>query len=1034
MSVVLVAVFSLSVLQQVSMITSGQITESFEGGFGDWVPDWNYDDAYFSVTVSGAEAYDGVNSVRASIHGLPTPPYPRTSAWIERTVSAPPSTSLDVQVSFYLLSTPLSATQLEVLAYIGNVNPEDYSDFAVIGLTDQVEDWFQYTYQNTFISSPTGLVYVAIGFYNYVVGFKAYYFDMVEISGITVDDTPPEITNLQPTNQTTISNNMPVIGADYSDESGINETSVLLMVDGGDVTPSAIVTPTGVTYTPPAPLSDATHNVYLEVEDDSSSHNRATETWWFTVDTQPPLITNLQPANESTTVDNTPTISASYSDASGIDTLSVLLRVDSTDVTGFTAVTPSGVTYTPPVPLSDDVHNVYLEVSDNSVPQNTATVTWWFSVDTQPPVITNVQPLDFSEISDNMPTIGASYSDESGIDRSSVILKVDSIDVTFSASVTYSGVTYVPSPALSDSMHSVYLAVADNNSLLSTKTWLFTVDSTPPTTILTIRNPQYTDPMSSKTFVRSVTPFNLTWNDGLGVGVESVWYLYNASGEPEPAYSQYTTDFTISSLKDDGLIFVKHKSIDELGNEEPEVTTEVYLDNTAPVTDISIGFPNYTSSGITYVKDSSPISFLADDGSGSGQDSTSYSTIKDGETEVPWTEIIGSVYLTGEDGQREILFRSEDKVNNIEIESAKTVYLDNTAPETTIITGWPSYTDSGTTYITSESSINFLVDDGDGSEAASTSYSIMKDGSTEVNWTEYTESIYLIGEDGQRTVLFKSLDNVGNSEAEKSVNVHLDNTPPTSTAQGYDESGVNYISDSLSIITIVADDGEGSGWSSTSYGIGDANCPNSYTGPLVVGTMGEGQHTVYFRSMDNVENLENITSITIFLDTTSPTADAGEDVSISEGGTVDFDGGDSDDGSQGSGISNYTWTFVYQGSVRELEGDSPQFEFGVAGTYEVTLTVKDHAGNTDTDTMTVIVRAQDVGVQFPWWILIVIAIAVVISMLLLFWILGRKKKKGKKKVSPEDTPRECESCGHDIGPQDRVCPECNNPVTQAIRR
>jgi len=84
-------------------------------------------------------------------------------------------------------------------------------------------------------------------------------------------------------------------------------------------------------------------------------------------------------------------------------------------------------------------------------------------------------------------------------------------------------------------------------------------------------------------------------------------------------------------------------------------------------------------------------------------------------------------------------------------------------------------------------------------------------------------------------------------------------------------------------------------------------------------------------------------------DTTPPEADAGPDVSVDEGETVTFDGTGSTDN---VGIVNYTWEFTIEGETVTLYGESPSHQFDEAGTYEVTLTVKDDAGNEDSDTMT----------------------------------------------------------------------------------
>lgn len=238
---------------------------------------------------------------------------------------------------------------------------------------------------------------------------------------LTADDiNGPDITNLQPPDGSTTNDDSPTISADYSDSSGIDTGSVLLKVDGVDVTSSATVTSTGVAYTPTTPLSDGPHDVYLEVQDNSSNHNSENKSWSFDVDTTGPDITNLQPPDDSTTNDDSPTISADYSDPSGIDTSSVLLKVDGIDVTSSATVTTTGVTYTPAAPLSDGSHDVYLEVEDSSGNQNSANESWSFDVDasapdTTPPSSSVVTPIPGStQATTSFAVSWSGFDDEGG--------------------------------------------------------------------------------------------------------------------------------------------------------------------------------------------------------------------------------------------------------------------------------------------------------------------------------------------------------------------------------------------------------------------------------------------------------------------------------------------------------------------------------------------------------------------------------------------------------------------------------------------
>jgi hypothetical protein len=149
-----------------------------------------------------------------------------------------------------------------------------------------------------------------------------------------------------------------------------------LTVNGIDVTSNATITANGVSYITGTALSDGIYTVHVEVQDIFGY--LATETWSFTVDATPPIITNLQPPDTSTTNDKTPVISADYSDPLGINVSSVMVTVDGIDVTSFATVTASGVTYLPLTALPEGVHTVYVEVKDNV--GNLATATWSFTV------------------------------------------------------------------------------------------------------------------------------------------------------------------------------------------------------------------------------------------------------------------------------------------------------------------------------------------------------------------------------------------------------------------------------------------------------------------------------------------------------------------------------------------------------------------------------------------------------------------------------------------------------------------------------
>jgi hypothetical protein len=336
-----------------------------------------------------------------------------------------------------------------------------------------------------------------------------------------IDPDPPTISNLQPLNQSIVSDDTPTIGADYTDISGIDTASVLLRVDGLDVTTQATVTPLDVTYTPMLPLAEGPHNVYLEVADESPAQNVAIKTWAFTVDSVVPSITNLQPADQSITNDNTPPIGANYGDDSGIDLAGVLLEVDSMDVTASATVGVNQVVYMPGT-LSEGIHDVFLKVRDLAVPANTATRTWWFTVDSLPPVVSNPQPIPLSTITDAEPVISADFEDLSGVDVSSVVIYVDAMDITASANVTSTGFAYRPTSSLSDGAHTVYIELSDNSMPQNPaeEEWTFTVD----VTMLDVTPPEITGMQPTDLSILSDdTPLiSASYSDDSGVDESSV--------------------------------------------------------------------------------------------------------------------------------------------------------------------------------------------------------------------------------------------------------------------------------------------------------------------------------------------------------------------------------------------------------------------------------------------------------------------------------------------------------------------------------
>ena len=122
-------------------------------------------------------------------------------------------------------------------------------------------------------------------------------------------------------------------------------------------------------------------------------------------------------------------------------------------------------------------------------------------------------------------------------------------------------------------------------------------------------------------------------------------------------------------------------------------------------------------------------------------------------------------------------------------------------------------------------------------------------------------------------------------------------------------------------------------------------------------------------------------SFEVLVDEEHPVADAGPDVATQIGAPVLLNGLNSTDN---IGVINYTWTFEYDSNTVVLYGATVSHTFWFEGEYVVTLEVRDGAGNSDTDTLTVVVSAEVIP-EFA-------SVILPLSALLALFILLRRRR------------------------------------------
>ncbi len=111
-----------------------------------------------------------------------------------------------------------------------------------------------------------------------------------------------------------------------------------------------------------------------------------------------------------------------------------------------------------------------------------------------------------------------------------------------------------------------------------------------------------------------------------------------------------------------------------------------------------------------------------------------------------------------------------------------------------------------------------------------------------------------------------------------------------------------------------------------------------------------GEYLVELNVSDTVGNSAVDEMVVTVRDSIDPTANAGTDIEVGLGDLVTFDGSSSTDNVE---IVNWTWRFQYRDEDVLLHGSTASFTFDKLGSYQVTLTVLDSAGNWGTDTLIV---------------------------------------------------------------------------------
>ena len=290
------------------------------------------------------------------------------------------------------------------------------------------------------------------------------------------------------------------------------------------------------------------------------------------------------------------------------------------------------------------------------------------------------------------------------------------------------------------------------------------------------------------------------------------------------------------------------------------------------------------------------------------------------------------------EGAHLIEYRSIDNGGNVEQIRSLSVYVDLTPPVTSLFVGEKKI-EAGTPFSIKRNSTITLTATDDFAGVSAIEYRI--DGGP---WLAYAP--FTVSAKGGHTIGFRSRDNMGNLEDEKTVTAGSDKIPPKTVISvgglKYAEAtGPLYATADVPFILTVAE--SISGVSRTEYSVDEG--PWTAYAPFTIDR--EGTHRIAYRSIDKAANVESAHTISVTVDSTPPqTTLCSVDQELEPGGSL---------------VTDKELSFTLRASDRmsPLKGTeyrvndgawTPYAPFGFAdeGEYRLQYRSTDSAGNVET--------------------------------------------------------------------------------------
>jgi hypothetical protein len=320
---------------------------------------------------------------------------------------------------------------------------------------------------------------------------------------------------------------------------------------------------------------------------------------------------------------------------------------------------------------------------------------------------------------------------------------------------------------------------------------------------------------------------------------------YALSGATVSDWKTYSAPFQVTN---EGQTIISARTVDNAGNFSSAKTAVIHIDKTGPAKPTIVPSKTLSNAAI-------PVEIVP----ASDSDLSGTEFKLDGAVIQNWQTYSGRFSVPAVEGETTITARSIDTVGNLSAESTAKVLMDMTKPTSPLISLNPSGK------VTSDVTANITP----GTDALSgvkiTEYALS--GAVNTDWKE-AAAPFTISTEGNTVVRARTIDKAGNISEVTEETVWIDRTSP----------GLPEIHPSKTVsnrdIRVIIEPPADQDVSLTEYKLeGTLNQGwQPYNSEFMIPADMEGETVITARSTDDVGNVGKETSVTVLIDTTSPTA------------------------------------------------------------------------------------------------------------------------------------------------------------------